>query len=57
MVWLRELTIALLIISLTEPIIVTEEKIFRCRNYLILASFWGFILEMFVRNILLRRIP
>ncbi|MDR2432593.1 MAG: BatA domain-containing protein [Puniceicoccales bacterium] len=53
----RILAVLLLLLAYSEPMIVMETLIIRCNYYLVMASLACFLLEMFLRNTSLQKIP
>ncbi|MDR1891175.1 MAG: BatA domain-containing protein [Puniceicoccales bacterium] len=53
----RMLAVLLLLLAYSEPMIVLETQIMRCNYYLIATSLVCFLLEIFLRNTLLQKIP
>ncbi|MDR2603681.1 MAG: hypothetical protein LBC11_03975 [Puniceicoccales bacterium] len=53
----RILAVLLLLLAYAEPMVVTETLIIRCNYYLVMASLVCFLLEMFLCNTSLQKIP
>ncbi|MDR0693304.1 MAG: hypothetical protein LBF49_01895 [Puniceicoccales bacterium] len=53
----RILAMLLLLLAYAEPMVVMETVIIRCNYYLVMASLACFLLEMFLRNTSLQKIP
>ncbi|MDR1173648.1 MAG: BatA domain-containing protein [Puniceicoccales bacterium] len=53
----RILAVLLLLLAYAEPMVIMETLIIRCNHYLVMASLVCFLLEMFLRNIFLQKIP
>ncbi|MDR1413339.1 MAG: hypothetical protein LBI56_00130 [Puniceicoccales bacterium] len=53
----RYLEILCLVLAYAEPMAMASDSIFRCNKYLAMASFACFLLEIFLRNTFLQKIP
>ncbi|MDR1528354.1 MAG: BatA domain-containing protein [Puniceicoccales bacterium] len=53
----RILAVLLLLLAYAEPMVIMETLIIRCSYYLVMASLACFLLEMFLRNTSLQKVP